>query len=127
MKKLAVALVALAFATPAVTTAQDVAPAVKRKPAATSTTPAAPQQATPTPTPAPTASVTPPPAVRSMSERESIAALTAAAGQGDAALDTSLIRVMGRLVAAGRCSEAAGLAARDGRKELASRAQQLCR
>jgi hypothetical protein len=127
MKKLAIAVVALAFATPIPASAQDVAPAVRRKPAATSTAPAVRQQAVPGAT-APAASAAPAPAARSMSERESIAALTAAAGpDGDSALDSSLIRGMSRLVAAGRCGEAASLAARDGRKELAARARQLCR
>lgn len=104
MKKIFSALVALALSAPAV--AQDIAPAVKRKP--------------PTATPAPQ---------RAASERDYQAALTAPAGQGgeDAALDTSLIQVMSRLLAAGQCSEAASLAARGGRKELASRAQKLCR
>ncbi|HYJ82501.1 MAG TPA: hypothetical protein VEW26_06625 [Allosphingosinicella sp.] len=126
MKKLAISLAALLVAAASVSDAQDVAPAVKRKPPAAATAPA--------PAPngqgqvAPAAPSAPQPAARAMSERESIAALTAVAGQGgDSALDTSLIRVMGRLVAAGRCGEAASLAARDGRKELASKAQQLCR
>lgn len=148
MKKLAVTLVALALATPAAAIAPEVAPAVKRKPAATA--PAAPRQAAPAPVapiaaepgvPAPSAPAAPqqvaaaptvalpaPPAGRTMSERDSHAALAAVAAQGgDAALDTSLIRVMSRLVAAGRCGEAAGLASRNGRRELASKAQQLCK
>jgi hypothetical protein len=102
MKKLFPALVALALTAPAAAAAQDVAPAVKRKPPAT--VPAAPQR-----------------------EQHYQAALTAAASQDDAALDASLIRGMSRLLAAGKCAEAAGLANRDGRKELASRAQQLCK
>lgn len=124
MKKLVVALVAIAFAAPALAAAQDVAPAVKRKPAATSPAPAA---TSTTPATSSTAPAAPQQAVRSGNERDYIAALTAAAGQGDAALDTSLIRVMSRLMSAGRCGEAVSLASRDGRKELASRAQQLCR
>lgn len=125
MKKLALMLVAMALAAP-VAAAPDVAPAVKRKPAATSTPPAPPQPNATGPTPPP---IAPQPAVRALSERDSYLALTAGAGQSgsDAALDTSLIRVMSRLVAAGRCGEAAALASRDGRKELASRAQQLCK
>jgi hypothetical protein len=104
MKKLALALAALSLAAPAAAAGQDVAPAAKRKPAPTA--PAAPQR-----------------------EQHYQAALTAAASQdgGDAALDASLIRGMSRLLAAGKCGEAAGLATRDGRKELASRAQQLCK
>lgn len=122
MKKLAVALVAFVFATPVVAPAQDIAPPVKRKSVASAPA-ASPQSVAPSTTPA-----APRQAARPGSERDYIAALTAAAGQGgNAALDTSLIRVMSRLVAAGRCGEAASLAARDGRKELASRAQQLCK
>ncbi|HET9640903.1 MAG TPA: hypothetical protein VFP12_17040 [Allosphingosinicella sp.] len=149
MKTLAVTLAAFVFAAPALAAADDLAPAVKRRPAATATPPAAPQQivtASPAPaaphqvataSPAPAAPqqgaktlpapAVPQPAVRS--ERDSYLALTAGTDQGgsDAAIDTSLIRVMSRLVASGRCGEAATLAARDGRKELASRAQQLCK
>jgi hypothetical protein len=147
MKKLVVTLVALALATPAAAIAPEVAPAVKRKPAPTA--PPAARQAAPAPVepvasepvapastvspaqqvaPAPMAALPAPRAARTMSERDSYAALAAVGGQGsDAALDTSLIRVMSRLVAAGRCGEAAGLASRGGRKELASRAQQLCK
>jgi hypothetical protein len=102
MNKLSFALVALALAAPAA--AQETAPPVKRKPVAAA--PAAPQ-----------------------TERHYQSALTAAASQdgSDSALDASLIRGMSRLLAAGKCGEAASLATRDGRKELASRAQQLCK
>jgi hypothetical protein len=173
MKMLAVTLAACVFAAPVLAASQDLAPAVKRKPAATapatpqqgaatsaapaapqqgataSTAPAAPQQGAATSTApaapqqnamastAPTAPkrsaatsrapAAPQPAARSMSERDSYLALTAGAEQAGDALATSLIRVMSRLVAAGRCGEAASLASRDGRKELASRAQQLCK
>ena len=125
MKKLAVTLAACVFAARVLAAPQDIAPPVKRKPVATVPGPAIPQQGSATST----APAAPRQAVRAGSERDYIAALTAAAGQGggDAALDTSLIRVMGRLMSAGRCGEAARLAARDGRKELASRAQQLCK
>jgi hypothetical protein len=132
MKKLSFALAAFAFAMPAVA-AQGLAPAVKRKPAAAATAPqqaAEPaterdNQATPSVASAPA----PQQAARRGSERDYQTALTAVAtqGNGDAALDSSLIGVMSRLLAAGRCAEAAGLAARGGRKELASRAQQLCK
>ena len=141
MKKLALSLAAFAFAAPSIAAAQDIAPPVKRKPAATSSassaSSAAPQPvaastapaAAPQPVATSTAPAAPQPAVRTGSEREAQAALAAVAAQGgsDAALDTSLIRVMSRLVAAGRCGEAATLATRDGRKELAARARQLCR
>lgn len=151
MKTLAVTLAAFVFAAPVLAAADDLAPAVKRKPAATAKPPAAPRQVVTTSTPpaapqqvattspAPTAPqqgaktlpkpAAPQQAVRVMSERDSYLALTAGTDQGgsDAALDTSLVRVMSRLVAGGRCGEAASLAARDGQKELASRAQQLCK
>lgn len=108
---LSLTIAALLLAVPAGSSAQDLAPAVKRKPAPAATAPA------------------PQPGVRTSSERDYQAALTAVAGQGggDAALDKSLIRVMSRLLAAGRCGEAASLATRDGRNELASRAQQFCK
>jgi hypothetical protein len=127
MKKLAAALVAFAFTMPAVSAAQDIAPPVKRKPAATSTgTSTDPVAAPAAPGVAPAVK---PPVGRSANGRDSHPALVAAAAQDgtDPALDTSLVRVMSRLVAAGQCGEAATLAARDGRKELASRAQQLCK
>ena len=128
MKKLAAALAALAFAAPVLAASRDIAPAVKRKPAATAPVPTAPAATSTTPAATSTAPVAPQQAVRTGNERDYIAALTAAGqGGGDAALDTGLIRVMGRLLAAGRCGEATGLAARDGRKELAARARQLCK
>lgn len=137
MKKLAVMLLAVAFAIPAAAAGQDLAPAVKRKPAATASAPAAPVRSTPTapvpataaPAEAAAAQSAPQHTPRPGSERDYVAALSAAVAQGggDPALDTSLIRVMGRLMSAGRCSEAAGLAARDGRKQLASTAVQICR
>ncbi|HEX8380815.1 MAG TPA: hypothetical protein VF619_09750 [Allosphingosinicella sp.] len=123
MKKLAAALVAFALAVPAVSAAQDIAPPVKRKPAATSTAPVA------APAAAPATPAAPRQAGRPANASDTHPALVAAAAQdgGDPSLDASLVRVMSRLVAAGRCGEAAGLASRDGRKELASRAQQLCK
>lgn len=109
MNKLSLALVAFALSAPAVAAAQDVAPAVKRKPAS--------------------AGAAAPHSGHHSSEQHYQAALTAAVSRNgsDAALDTSLIRVMSRLLAAGQCGKAAGLATRDGRKELATRAQQLCK
>ncbi|HEX8466489.1 MAG TPA: hypothetical protein VF620_01640 [Allosphingosinicella sp.] len=109
MKKLIFALAALAATAPAAATGEEVAPAVKLKPVAV--------------VPAPQLGA------RTGSERDYQTALTAAAGRGGdgAALDGSLIRVMSRLLAAGQCREAVGVATRDGRKELAARAQQLCK
>lgn len=139
MKNLVVALVAFAFAASAATAGQNLAPAVKRKPAVT----VAPRQdfaapaATPTAPPAPaepvaapsTAPVAPQRAARMTSERDVRAALTtvAAQGGGESALDAGLVKAMSGLVVAGRCSEAAGLAAQDGRTTLASHASKLCR
>ncbi|HEY0312428.1 MAG TPA: hypothetical protein VGC56_08025 [Allosphingosinicella sp.] len=56
------------------------------------------------------------------------AALTAAGATtgGDPVLDKGLIATMSRLLAAGRCADAAALATRSGRPRLASRAQQVC-
>ena len=127
MKKLALSLAAFAFAAPSIAAAQDIAPPVKRKPAATSSASYA-SSAAPQPVAASTAPAAAPQPVAT-STAPALAALAAVAAQGgsDAALDTSLIRVMSRLVAAGRCGEAATLATRDGRKELAARARQLCR
>lgn len=134
MKTLLFALAALISATPAAAADEQVAPAVKRKPAAPAA--AAPQQAARPvgerdhqSAPAAAAAPAPPQAARRGSERDYQTALAAVTAQGgdDAALDASLIRVMSRLLAAGQCGEAAGLAARGGRKELASRAQQLCK
>lgn len=112
MNKLSLALAAFVLSAPAVVAAQGLAPPVKRKPAPAAAAPAA--QNAPG---------------RAASEQQYQAALTAAVAKdgGDAALDTSLIRVMSRLLAAGQCSEATSLAVRDGRKELASRAQQFCK
>jgi hypothetical protein len=111
MTKLSAALAAFALTAPALAAAQDIAPPVKRKPvpAATSRSPQSP--------------------VRPVGPQEYRAALTAvsAQGDGDPTLDSSLIGVMSNLLAAGRCAEAASLATRDGRKALASRAQQLCK
>jgi hypothetical protein len=108
MKKLVAMLAALSAAAPALADDSKVAPAVVRKPA-----PAAPA----------------PNAVRTASPRDFQGALAAAAAQGggDPALDASLVRVMSQLIAAGRCGEATSLANRDGRKELAASAQQLCK
>jgi hypothetical protein len=108
MKKLVVLLAALSVAAPALAEDSKVAPAVVRTPAKA---PAAPR------------------AAGTASPRDFQAALAAAAAQGggDPALDSSLVRVMSQLIAAGRCGEATSLANRDGRKELAARAQQLCK
>jgi hypothetical protein len=108
MKTLSVALVALSLAVPGHAAGPQVAPVVKRKPAATgSATEQSPRS----------------------SPQQYQAALAAAAAQdgGEATLDTGLVKVMSQLLAAGRCSDAVGLATRDGRKSLATRAQQFCK
>lgn len=107
MKKLAVLLAALSVAAPALADDSKLAPAVARTPAKA---------------PAPKAG-------QSASPRDFQAALAAAAAQdgGDPLLDAGLVRTMSQLLAAGRCGEATSLANRDRRKELAARAQQLCR
>jgi hypothetical protein len=53
-------------------------------------------------------------------------ALAATGKSSDEALDRSLMTMMSRLMEAGRCGEAAALAARNGRAELSTRARQLC-
>lgn len=53
-------------------------------------------------------------------------AAAAAASDLDPALDRGLMTAMSRLLAAGRCSDAVVLARRNGRSELAARAQQYC-
>lgn len=153
MKNLVVVLVASAVAASGANAAQGVAPAVKRKPAAAAPAPApaaprqepvaatapvappsdipliAPLTVPPAPVAKSPAPVAPRPAASAANEREIQAALTAVAAEagGDPALDTSLIKVMTRLVGARRCSEAAGLAAQNGRTMLARRAAQLCK
>jgi hypothetical protein len=110
MKKLVAMVAALAVAAPVLADDSKLAPAVARTPAKA----------------APAAS---PNSARTASPRDFQAALAAAAAQGggDPALDASLVRVMSQLLAAGRCGEATSLANRDGRKDLAERAQQLCK
>jgi hypothetical protein len=55
-----------------------------------------------------------------------LAAVPSPAGARDANLDASLVNVMSRLLAAASCDDAAGLATRNGRTDLAARARQLC-
>lgn len=45
----------------------------------------------------------------------------------DVELSSGVTKVMGDLMAAGRCGDAVVLARREGRSELAARAQQLCK
>jgi hypothetical protein len=108
MKKLVALLAAFSVAAPALADDSKLAPAVSRTPAKAPAAPRAAGAATP---------------------RDFQPALAAAAAQGggDPALDASLVGVMSQLLAAGRCGEATSLANRDGRKELAERAQQLCK
>lgn len=51
---------------------------------------------------------------------------TIPAQESEPVLDAGLTRAMGRLLAAGRCADAAALATGQARAELAARARQLC-
>jgi hypothetical protein len=140
----ALALVAAPAAASAA--ADEVAPAIVRKPAAKpaaqATSPAPPKDETAcgtpgaapcaeTPTEAnPPAPATPPTAggtARTASPQHYYSALAASQGSGaDATLDQGLMTAMSRLLAAGRCADAARLATSSDRAKLAARAQQLC-
>jgi hypothetical protein len=111
MKTLAMALAALACSVPAaVDSAEPLAPPAKRAPA-----PAAPNAQRP---------------AAAASAQDYYAALgggAAAQQGGEAELNGGMMRAMSHLIAAGRCTEAANLATRDGRPELAAKAKQICR
>ena len=118
MKRSALALAALTLSVPAIAAAadKDVAPAATRVPARVQ--PACdPAAAGRCPQPGPEAG-------RAQRYRS---ALAAARPAGDSELNDGVTRVMGDLMAAGRCGDAVSLARRDGRSELAARAQQLCK
>jgi hypothetical protein len=70
----------------------------------------------------------PAPAGTGKSEQDYYAALARSAGTpgDDALLDQGLMRAMSRLIAAGRCADAAALATRSDRDSLGTAAQQLC-
>lgn len=110
MGKVLSTLAVLALSTAA--QAQNIAPPVQRTPAATAPAPAVGQTATPR---------------RSAEEYQSALTPVAAESGGETVLDGSLVRVMSSLASAGRCGDAAGLAIREGRQELATRVQQLCK
>ena len=120
MEKLAFALAALALSAPAaaVPADKDVAPAVSRVPSKASG-PAACGAGGATPC-APAASS----AGRAQRYRSALESVRPA---GDIELNNGVTKVMGDLMAAGRCGDAVNLAKRDGRNALAARAEQLCR
>ena len=66
------------------------------------------------------------PVAAGRSAQNYLTALAAAGSSEDQALDRGLITAMSRLLAAGRCTEAASLATRSDRAPLAARARQLC-
>ncbi|MFL6857324.1 MAG: hypothetical protein ACJ8EB_05385 [Allosphingosinicella sp.] len=129
MKSLAPALaaVALVAASAATASAAPLAPPVshaKPKPVA-----AAPAPAPATPSIAIPMTAAPPPSPAGGGEQGFYAALTTAqAGQagGDPLLDRGLATAMSRLMAAGRCGDAADLATHSAAPGLAARARQIC-
>jgi hypothetical protein len=120
MEKSAFALAALALCVPAAAVAadKDVAPAVTRAPSKESG-PAACGSGGATPCP---------PAASSAGRAQRYRSALESARPAEALeLNSGVAKVMSDLMAAGRCGEAVGLAKRDGRKELAARAEQLCK
>lgn len=109
------ALLALSAPAGAVAADKQVAPAATRSPAKT------PQ---PGCNPADPASCQQPGVDRAQLYRS---ALAPARPAEDVELSSGLTKVMGDLMAAGRCGDAVQLARRDGHGELAARAQQLCK
>ncbi|HEX8448875.1 MAG TPA: hypothetical protein VF652_04725 [Allosphingosinicella sp.] len=120
MEKFAFALAVLALSAPAAAAPadKDVAPAVTRIPSKASG-PAAcgPSDSTPCPSAASSAG-------RAQRYRSALESVRPA---GDIELNSGVAKVMGDLMAAGRCGDAVSLAKRDGRNELAARAEQLCK
>jgi hypothetical protein len=116
MRNPAFALAALALSAVSAPAAagQDVAPAATRVPSRAS----GPAACGPTPA-APCASAG--------SAQRYRSALEAVRPAGDVELNNGITKVMGDLMAAGRCGDAVSLARRDGRSELAARAEQLCK
>ena len=114
MSKLLSTLAAIAVSIAVTAQAQDIAPPVQRTSASAAGTPAPSdgQKATST---------------RSAEDYRTALMATAAESGGDPALDGSLVRVLSTLASAGRCGDAAGLAVREGRQELATRVEQLCK
>jgi hypothetical protein len=119
MEKLVFALTALALSAPAAAVAadKDVAPAVTRVPSPASAPACAAAGGAPCPQ---TAS----PAGKAQRYRSALESVRPA---GDTELSSGVTKVMGDLMAAGRCGDAVSLAKRDGRTELAARAEQLCK
>lgn len=126
MRTYSFAFAALALAAPvgAMAGPSGLAPAVAR-PAPASATPAA-SAAAPAAVAAPTTAVRTTQIGAPQSYAGALAAVPAPAGARDTMLDASLVNVMSRLLAAASCDDAAGLASRNGRADLAARARQLC-
>jgi hypothetical protein len=130
MKSLAPALAAMALvaASAAIASGGQLAPPVSRaKPKATPG-PAAPAPATPS-VAVPVMAVPPAPSPAGGGEQGFYAALmTAQPGQagGDPLLDRGLATAMSRMMAAGRCGDAAYLATHSAAPELAARARHIC-
>jgi hypothetical protein len=125
MKTYLLAFAAVALAAPAVAVAgpSGLAPAVAR-PVPANAVPAAPEApaaAAATPAPVRTTQIGAP-----QTYAGALAAVPPPAGARDSTLDASLVNVMSRLLAAASCDDAAGLASRNGRDDLAARARQLC-
>jgi len=126
MQKYLFAFAAMALAAPigAAAAPSGLAPAVARP---------APAPAAPAPqTTAPTAAAAPAAPARTtqigapQTYAGALTAVPSPAGARDANLDASLVNVMSRLLAAASCDDAAGLATRNGRADLAVKARQLC-
>ena len=127
MQKYLFAFAALALAAPAGAIAgpSGLAPAVARPAPATVAPAPAPSTAAPTAA-APAAPARTTQIGAAQTYAGALAALPSPAGARDANLDASLVNVMSRLLAAASCDDAAGLATRNGRTDLAARARQLC-
>ncbi|HEX8126817.1 MAG TPA: hypothetical protein VF548_14680 [Allosphingosinicella sp.] len=120
MKKLAFALAVLVLSAPAaaVPAEKDVAPAVTRVPSKASGPAACGSTAASPCVPAASS------AGRAQRYRSALEAVRPA---GDLELNNGVTKVMSDLMAAGRCGDAVSLAKRDGRNDLAARAEQLCK
>ena len=129
MKRLAFALAVLTLSAAPAAAAPDkgLAPAVTRAPSA-APAPSATSATSSQPACDPSAGTACAPTVsRGGSAQQYRAALQAGRPGEDVELNSGVTKVMGDLMAAGRCGDAVSLARREGRSELATRAQQLCK
>lgn len=117
MEKLALALAALTLSAPAIAVAPDkgLAPPVTRIPSQA-------RQACD-----PGSAACPQSNSAAGSAQRYRSALAGARPAEDPELNSGAARVMSDLMAAGRCGDAVALAKREGRSELAARAQELCK